>query len=103
MIHRVEGWFGADSGVSRQVYDNVSYDWRIMDAIHLQFGDRIDCKKMNFLLLNLHTISLVFSYLNLVDRFYNETPVLDENTIQDYKYPFGAMARFVLDDAPGHS
>lgn len=45
LIHRVEGWFGADSNIAKQIYDTVDYDWRIMDAIHLQYGDRPNCIK----------------------------------------------------------
>ena len=44
LIHRVDGWFGADSNIAKQIYDTIDYDWRIMDAIHLQFGDRYECR-----------------------------------------------------------
>ena len=43
LVHRVEGLFGDDSSVARNIYENVDYDWAAMDAIHLQFWDRKDC------------------------------------------------------------
>ncbi|XP_032790024.2 uncharacterized protein LOC116927145 isoform X1 [Daphnia magna] len=74
LIHRVKGNFGADTGVSSNVYADPQMDWRRLDIIHLLAGHR--------------------SYM---DPNFNITPVLDENTIRTYPYPFGEMAREVLD------
>lgn len=74
LIHRVKGNFGADTGVSVSVYKNPQMDWRRLDIIHLLMGHR--------------------SYM---DPNFNKTPIFDENNIRTYPYPFGEMAREVLD------
>ena len=38
-----------------------------------------------------------FHNFTLVDPYYNETPYLDEKIVQNYKFPFGQMAREIID------
>jgi hypothetical protein len=36
-----------------------------------------------------------------VDPYFNKTPVFNENNIREYEFPFGEMAREVLDKFNG--
>lgn len=50
LVHRVEGGFGADTGVSNRLYTVKSYDgWRGLDAIHLLLGHRSYSKNNMFI------------------------------------------------------
>lgn len=40
LIHRVKGAFGAATGTSLQLYTNVNFNWRELDAIHLLINHR---------------------------------------------------------------
>ena len=40
------------------------------------------------------------NYFCLVDPYYNDLKEFNEKNIKNYKYPFGQMAREVLDDYP---
>ena len=73
LIHRVKGNFGADKGISQGLYKNRQHRWRQLDAIHLLINHRY--------------------YL---DPNFSKIPVFDEINIQTYEYPFGEMAREVL-------
>ena len=73
LIHRVKGNFGADTGISQRLYKNRQHRWRQLDAIHLLINHRY--------------------YL---DPNFSKIPVFDEINIQTYEYPFGEMAREVL-------
>lgn len=38
-----------------------------------------------------------FGFDFIVDKRYNETPIFNEDTIKTYKFPFGEMAREMLE------
>ena len=40
LVHRVKGNFGADTTVSMSLYDNPTFNWRHLDAIHLLVNHR---------------------------------------------------------------
>ena len=40
LIHRVKGNFGADTSVSMNLYENPTFNWRHLDAIHLLVNHR---------------------------------------------------------------
>ena len=44
LIHRVKGDFGADTSVSMSLYDNPTFNWRHLDAIHLLVNHRVYSK-----------------------------------------------------------
>ncbi|XP_046448567.1 uncharacterized protein LOC124197245 [Daphnia pulex] len=79
LVHRVKGDFGIITDVSLNLYRNTSkpFEWRSLDSIHLLVNHRF--------------------YL---DKNYNKTPTFNESNIQTYQYPFGEMAREVLDMKP---
>ncbi|KAI9561780.1 hypothetical protein GHT06_012741 [Daphnia sinensis] len=73
LVHRVKLQLGSDLGLTNNLFTNEEFDWRTLDAVHLMINHRY-----------------------YTDPYYNETPIFDENTIKNYRYPFGEMAREIM-------
>lgn len=40
LIHRVKGAFGADTGISGKLYNDLNFQWRKLDVVHLMMRHR---------------------------------------------------------------
>lgn len=72
-------------------------DWRSLDAIHLMINHR---NYSNYYFYyneeGIHKIYLCD--INVVDPRYKEIPLFDESNIKTYPYPFGELAREIVDE-----
>ena len=101
LIHRVNGNFGAGFLTSMELYKNTDFDWRKLDAIHLLINHRQYSKttKLNYFCLFFVLILVNANFVcffSIVDKQYNKTPHFNEVNIQKYEFPFGELAREIM-------
>ena len=91
--------FGADVLFSYYLYVNEDFNWRTLDTIHLMINHRHYRTYAQWSIYFSQLTRRLWLYLiiGIVDLYYNKTPILDEKTIKDYPYPFGAMAREMIE------
>jgi len=89
--------FGADLGLSLNLYTQKEFDWRSLDTIHLMINHR-SYRASYILLYYLFSCVLLRNrcILFIVDPYYNQTPSFDEKIVKTYPYPFGDMAREMI-------
>ena len=94
-VHRVKVFLGFDTDLTMRLYWDKKFRWRKLDAIHLNINHRY-CK-INRKCIAWPPLSVHFLVIFKGDpTSYDEYPVLDEQVLKTYPYPFGDMVREML-------